>query len=100
MAFVKDPLLLAYIHSSVLQCTSFIPEARAVLDLVDLCPDQIQKGRFPVIVIEGLDATGMKISLFSWKQRHLLIDHLQEWANVPATLNSRFAWWVSDKVML
>ncbi|XP_049640485.1 LOW QUALITY PROTEIN: UMP-CMP kinase 2, mitochondrial [Suncus etruscus] len=39
-------------------CTSFIPEARAVLDLVDMCPDQTQKGRFPVIVIEGLDATG------------------------------------------
>ncbi|XP_055983496.1 UMP-CMP kinase 2, mitochondrial [Sorex fumeus] len=39
-------------------CTSFIPEAQAVLDLVDQCPEQIQKGRFPVIVIEGLDATG------------------------------------------
>lgn len=25
---------------------------------MDLCPDQIEKGRFPVIVIEGLDATG------------------------------------------
>nr|XP_014335857.1 PREDICTED: UMP-CMP kinase 2, mitochondrial [Bos mutus] len=40
------------------QCTSFIPEAREVLDLVDQCPEQVQKGRFPVIVIEGLDATG------------------------------------------
>ncbi|XP_058935129.1 UMP-CMP kinase 2, mitochondrial isoform X1 [Kogia breviceps] len=39
-------------------CTSFIPEARAVLDLVDQCPEQVQKGKFPVIVIEGLDATG------------------------------------------
>ncbi|MXQ89126.1 hypothetical protein E5288_WYG015058 [Bos mutus] len=39
-------------------CTSFIPEAREVLDLVDQCPEQVQKGRFPVIVIEGLDATG------------------------------------------
>ncbi|KAF6320987.1 cytidine/uridine monophosphate kinase 2 [Rhinolophus ferrumequinum] len=36
----------------------FIPEARAVLDLVDQCPEQVQKGKFPVIVIEGLDATG------------------------------------------
>lgn len=39
-------------------CTSFIPEAREVLDLMDQCPEQVQKGRFPVIVIEGLDATG------------------------------------------
>ncbi|XP_039704953.1 UMP-CMP kinase 2, mitochondrial isoform X1 [Pteropus medius] len=39
-------------------CTPFIPEARAVLDLVDQCPEQAQKGKFPVIVIEGLDATG------------------------------------------
>ena len=44
------------------QCTSFIPEAREVLDLVDQCPEQVQKGRFPVIVIEGLDATGKKLS--------------------------------------
>nr|XP_008516414.1 PREDICTED: UMP-CMP kinase 2, mitochondrial [Equus przewalskii] len=40
------------------QCTPFIPEARAVLDLVDQCPEQVQKGKFPVIAIEGLDATG------------------------------------------
>ncbi|XP_058407834.1 UMP-CMP kinase 2, mitochondrial [Diceros bicornis minor] len=39
-------------------CTPFIPEARAVLDLVDQCPERVQKGKFPVIVIEGLDATG------------------------------------------
>ncbi|XP_046519276.1 UMP-CMP kinase 2, mitochondrial isoform X1 [Equus quagga] len=39
-------------------CTAFIPEARAVLDLVDQCPEQVQKGKFPVIAIEGLDATG------------------------------------------
>ncbi|XP_037669099.1 UMP-CMP kinase 2, mitochondrial isoform X2 [Choloepus didactylus] len=38
-------------------CISFIPEARAVLDLIDQCPKQVQKGKFPVIVIEGLDAT-------------------------------------------
>ncbi|XP_012862098.1 UMP-CMP kinase 2, mitochondrial [Echinops telfairi] len=43
---------------SVLQCTSFIPEAQVVLDLVNQCPKQVQKGKFPVIVIEGLDATG------------------------------------------
>ncbi|KFO33911.1 UMP-CMP kinase 2, mitochondrial [Fukomys damarensis] len=39
-------------------CTPFIPEAREVLSLVDQCPQQVQKGKFPVIVIEGLDATG------------------------------------------
>lgn len=39
-------------------CTPFIPEAQAVLDLVDQCPEHVQKGKFPVIVIEGLDATG------------------------------------------
>ncbi|XP_019392972.1 PREDICTED: UMP-CMP kinase 2, mitochondrial [Crocodylus porosus] len=40
------------------QCTSLIPEAKAVLDLVDTCPKHPKKGDFPVIVIEGLDATG------------------------------------------
>ncbi|XP_038596231.1 UMP-CMP kinase 2, mitochondrial [Tachyglossus aculeatus] len=40
------------------QCLPLIPEAEAVLDLVDRCPEAGQKGRFPVIVIEGLDATG------------------------------------------
>ncbi|XP_074065704.1 UMP-CMP kinase 2, mitochondrial isoform X2 [Macrotis lagotis] len=40
------------------ECTSLIPEAQEVLNLVDKCPKNIQKGKFPVIVIEGLDATG------------------------------------------
>ncbi|XP_012669358.2 UMP-CMP kinase 2, mitochondrial [Otolemur garnettii] len=40
------------------ECTPFIPEAREVLDLVDQCPKQVQKGKFQVIAIEGLDATG------------------------------------------
>ncbi|XP_005404421.1 PREDICTED: UMP-CMP kinase 2, mitochondrial [Chinchilla lanigera] len=40
------------------ECIPFIPEAQAVLNLVDQCPKQVQKGEFPVIVIEGLDATG------------------------------------------
>ncbi|XP_028370626.1 UMP-CMP kinase 2, mitochondrial [Phyllostomus discolor] len=39
-------------------CTAVIPEARAMLELVDRCPTRAQKGKFPVIVIEGLDATG------------------------------------------
>ncbi|XP_072490389.1 UMP-CMP kinase 2, mitochondrial [Notamacropus eugenii] len=40
------------------ECTSLIPEAQEVLNLVDKCPKNVQKGKFPVIVIEGLDATG------------------------------------------
>uniref|UniRef100_A0A8D2DN73 UMP-CMP kinase 2, mitochondrial n=1 Tax=Sciurus vulgaris TaxID=55149 RepID=A0A8D2DN73_SCIVU len=43
---------------AVLETCTSIPEAQAVLDLVDQCPRQVQKGKFPVIVIEGLDATG------------------------------------------
>ncbi|KAK2502927.1 hypothetical protein MC885_012749 [Smutsia gigantea] len=39
-------------------CTPFIPEAGAVLGLVDQCPEELQKGKFPIIAIEGLDATG------------------------------------------
>nr|XP_004656591.1 UMP-CMP kinase 2, mitochondrial [Jaculus jaculus] len=39
-------------------CTSFIPEAQKVLDLIDQCPKQVQKGKFKVVAIEGLDATG------------------------------------------
>lgn len=42
----------------VLQCIPFIPEAQAVLDLVDQLPEQVHKGKFPVIAFEGLDATG------------------------------------------
>lgn len=45
-------------HTVVLQCVPLIPEAQAVLDLVDQLPEQVQKGKFPVIAIEGLDATG------------------------------------------
>lgn len=40
------------------QCTDIIPESKEVLKLVD---EQLEKSRgegFPVIVIEGLDATG------------------------------------------
>ncbi|KAM5142496.1 UMP-CMP kinase 2, mitochondrial [Callospermophilus lateralis] len=39
-------------------CMSSIPEAQAVLDVIDKCPRQVQRGKFPVIAIEGLDATG------------------------------------------
>jgi hypothetical protein len=57
-AFCKNSSVSLLTGDIVLQCTPFIPEARAVLDLVDQCPKHIQKGKFPVIAIEGLDATG------------------------------------------
>ncbi|NXA15985.1 CMPK2 kinase, partial [Sapayoa aenigma] len=40
------------------QCAERIPEAEAVLDLLEKCPEHPKKGGFPVIVFEGLDATG------------------------------------------
>ncbi|XP_051000164.1 UMP-CMP kinase 2, mitochondrial [Acomys russatus] len=40
------------------ECTSFIPEAQEVLHLVNQCPQEIQRGKFQVVAIEGLDATG------------------------------------------
>ncbi|NWS91485.1 CMPK2 kinase, partial [Toxostoma redivivum] len=40
------------------QCAERIPEAEAVLDLLQKCPEHQKKGGFPVIVFEGLDATG------------------------------------------
>ncbi|XP_027496723.1 UMP-CMP kinase 2, mitochondrial [Corapipo altera] len=40
------------------QCAERIPEAEAVLDLLEKCPEHQKKGDFPVIVFEGLDATG------------------------------------------
>nr|XP_054485639.1 UMP-CMP kinase 2, mitochondrial [Agelaius phoeniceus] len=40
------------------QCAERIPEAEAVLDLMEKCPEHQKKGSFPVIVFEGLDATG------------------------------------------
>ncbi|KAJ6654058.1 hypothetical protein lerEdw1_007484 [Lerista edwardsae] len=49
------------------ECTSLIPEAKAVLDLVEKCPEHPKKGDFPVIVIEGLDATGKTTATQSLK---------------------------------
>ncbi|KFU90796.1 hypothetical protein M959_14801, partial [Chaetura pelagica] len=40
------------------QCAARIPEAGAVLDLLEKCPEHQRKGSFPVVVFEGLDATG------------------------------------------
>ncbi|XP_041711423.1 UMP-CMP kinase 2, mitochondrial [Coregonus clupeaformis] len=40
------------------QCGDIIPESKAVLELVDQRLESKEKTAFPVIVIEGLDATG------------------------------------------
>ncbi|XP_014812221.1 PREDICTED: UMP-CMP kinase 2, mitochondrial [Calidris pugnax] len=40
------------------ECAARIPEAGAVLDLLEKCPEHQKKGGFPVVVFEGLDATG------------------------------------------
>uniref|UniRef100_A0A8C0NK27 UMP-CMP kinase 2, mitochondrial n=1 Tax=Canis lupus familiaris TaxID=9615 RepID=A0A8C0NK27_CANLF len=56
-------------------CVPFIPEAQAVLDLVDQCPEQVQKGKFPVIVIEGLDATAKLGRTRKWMEKALELPH-------------------------
>ncbi|XP_068792508.1 UMP-CMP kinase 2, mitochondrial [Struthio camelus] len=40
------------------QCALVVPEASAVLEILEKCPQHPKKGDFPVIVIEGLDGTG------------------------------------------
>ncbi|KFQ37378.1 hypothetical protein N332_09927, partial [Mesitornis unicolor] len=40
------------------QCATRIPEAGALLDLLEKCPEHQKKGGFPVVAFEGLDATG------------------------------------------
>ncbi|XP_078069319.1 UMP-CMP kinase 2, mitochondrial [Mustelus asterias] len=40
------------------ECVGMIPKAKDVLQLADQCDRTCRKGQFPVIVIEGLDATG------------------------------------------
>ncbi|VFV38449.1 ump-cmp kinase [Lynx pardinus] len=52
------PRLGEFVGDARQQCIPFIPEAQAVLDLVDQLPEQVHKGKFPVIAFEGLDATG------------------------------------------
>ncbi|XP_028842723.1 UMP-CMP kinase 2, mitochondrial isoform X1 [Denticeps clupeoides] len=42
----------------LIECSNIIPESKAVLELVNKPSDPTVKGKFPVIVIEGLDATG------------------------------------------
>lgn len=53
-----------------LQCAERIPEAGAVLDLLEKCPEHQKKGGFPVIVFEGLDATGksnVRLKKYRWE---------------------------------
>ncbi|XP_030642435.1 UMP-CMP kinase 2, mitochondrial [Chanos chanos] len=40
------------------ECGDIIPESKAVLELVDQRPQRGIHGKFPVVIIEGLDATG------------------------------------------
>uniref|UniRef100_A0A8C5X798 UMP-CMP kinase 2, mitochondrial n=1 Tax=Malurus cyaneus samueli TaxID=2593467 RepID=A0A8C5X798_9PASS len=51
-------LLASPVPRSRLPVSQRIPEAGAVLDLLEKCPEHQKKGGFPVIVFEGLDATG------------------------------------------
>ncbi|XP_028842732.1 uncharacterized protein cmpk2 isoform X2 [Denticeps clupeoides] len=43
----------------LIECSNIIPESKAVLELVNKPSDPTVKGKFPVIVIEGLDATAL-----------------------------------------
>ncbi|XP_062378366.1 UMP-CMP kinase 2, mitochondrial [Sardina pilchardus] len=45
-------------YKVLVECRDIIPESKAVLDLVDQRIHPSESGKFPVIVIEGLDATG------------------------------------------
>lgn len=47
-----------YIFLCPSQCSDIIPESKAVLQLVDEQVEPCGGDGFPVIVIEGLDATG------------------------------------------
>lgn len=45
-------------YKVLVECRDIIPESQAVLNMVDQRLDLTERGKFPVIVIEGLDATG------------------------------------------
>lgn len=47
--------------NSLPQCAARIPEAGEVLDILEKCPERQRKGEFPVVVFEGLDATGKSV---------------------------------------
>ncbi|XP_065535260.1 UMP-CMP kinase 2, mitochondrial [Lathamus discolor] len=52
------PPAASAVRDRLRECAARIPEAGAVLDLLEKCPAHQQKGSFPVVVFEGLDATG------------------------------------------
>ncbi|NXT79147.1 CMPK2 kinase, partial [Zapornia atra] len=52
------PPAAAVVRDRLRECATRIPEAEALLDLMEKCPEHQEKGRFPVVVFEGLDATG------------------------------------------
>ncbi|XP_039604786.1 UMP-CMP kinase 2, mitochondrial isoform X1 [Polypterus senegalus] len=45
-------------YAALQECKECIPEAKEILHLADQSPRHMQRSNFPVIVIEGLDATG------------------------------------------
>ncbi|XP_063080204.1 UMP-CMP kinase 2, mitochondrial isoform X2 [Engraulis encrasicolus] len=71
------------------ECRDIIPESQAVLDLVDQRLDSTERGRFPVIVIEGLDATG-KTTLTESLARQLNAVLLKSPPESLAPLRARF----------
>ncbi|KAM4695561.1 UMP-CMP kinase 2, mitochondrial [Discoglossus pictus] len=61
VANIKDSAVFYSMNEArtVLQeCSKMIPEASYVLELMEKCSNIAKKGDFPIIVIEGLDATG------------------------------------------
>ncbi|XP_043926469.1 UMP-CMP kinase 2, mitochondrial isoform X2 [Protopterus annectens] len=51
------------------ECKEIIPEVKGILDLAGQCTIKAPKGDFPVIVIEGLDATGKSTLCHALKDR-------------------------------
>ncbi|NXC38950.1 CMPK2 kinase, partial [Penelope pileata] len=52
------PTAAPTVRARLRECTVRIPEAGAVLGILETCPEHQRKGDFPVVVFEGLDATG------------------------------------------
>ncbi|NXX47971.1 CMPK2 kinase, partial [Tricholaema leucomelas] len=52
------PPAASAVRARLRECAPRIPEAGALLDLLGKCPEHQKKGGFPVVVFEGLDATG------------------------------------------
>ncbi|XP_052556997.1 UMP-CMP kinase 2, mitochondrial [Tympanuchus pallidicinctus] len=52
------PAAASVVRLRLRECAARIPEAGEVLDILEKCPERQRKGEFPVVVFEGLDATG------------------------------------------